>query len=772
VPSTIWSENFDALTPPALPSNWTFDSSSSWATSTTQAQTSPNALKYSDTSGTANGAYRPVADSNAGSVQFSAYLYFTSAAGATNYIVFARKRDTNTYSTSNHYEVRVSPLNASIQLNRRSPGTTTLGSVTANSTALPPNTWLRVWVICNGTTISCQVQNVGTDQWLYNNSGAAAWASTQSTLLSATDSTITGTGYGGLYLQQGSGGTAYVDGALYESLASSPVAISPTAIPANHPGNITLTLTGTGTSWASGSTTFTVSGVSGVTKVSQSISSATSATLVVTTGSGTGTLTVSDGTNSNTVTVGAAALSLSPNSGLTNGSQTVTATGVNAVWTQETASTLFSLSGGTGASLSSVSVSSNTSATFSLANGSAAATLTVTDTPTGEAAAFTVNTGPVTVPITNTNLFFSPGSWDSDGTGALQANNVRSGATMAQTTTPGAYLLAAFTTTAVGNVALSVDVSPLSGDSAGNYPTIVSSVDNASWSAATQLATGQTSVTLATNLAAGSHTVRVALMRLGSTNRWNSATTPWQVFRVTGLVLPAGPTVSAPTLYPGTMVVFGDSETEGITNIGPPSSTTSDSTQNYVWMLAQALGCEFGQLGHGSTGWSVSNGAGVPTAPTAWNNSYSGRPRQFPAGLSYAFFDWGVADATGGGSDVAVTANIPTVLAAARAALPGTRFFVCVPVGRQKASAITAGFNNYQASNPDPSCYLIDFGSASNITAGFGATSATSGTGTLKTNDAIHYTVTAHGEVAARMAGAVNKVLAAGSSRARVVGGV
>ena len=73
--------------------------------------------------------------------------------------------------------------------------------------------------------------------------------------------------------------------------------ISPTTIPANHGAGITLTLTGTGTSW-NGSTAFSVSGVSGLTLVSCSNISATSETCSVTTGAGTGTATLTDTTDS------------------------------------------------------------------------------------------------------------------------------------------------------------------------------------------------------------------------------------------------------------------------------------------------------------------------------------------------------------------------------------------------------------------------------------------------------------------------------------------
>ncbi len=63
-----------------------------------------------------------------------------------------------------------------------------------------------------------------------------------------------------------------------------------------------ITLIGFGTTWTGG-TTFTLSGVAGVTKVSQTVSSGTVARVVIKTGSTTGTLTISDGTYPATVSV-------------------------------------------------------------------------------------------------------------------------------------------------------------------------------------------------------------------------------------------------------------------------------------------------------------------------------------------------------------------------------------------------------------------------------------------------------------------------------------
>jgi hypothetical protein len=81
-----------------------------------------------------------------------------------------------------------------------------------------------------------------------------------------------------------------------QSFSASPVAVS-----TNHASNITLT--GSGTNWINGTTVFSISGVAGVTKISQTVTRGTTGTLVITTGSTAGTLTISDGANSTTISV-------------------------------------------------------------------------------------------------------------------------------------------------------------------------------------------------------------------------------------------------------------------------------------------------------------------------------------------------------------------------------------------------------------------------------------------------------------------------------------
>jgi hypothetical protein len=170
--------------------------------------------------------------------------------------------------------------------------------------------------------------------------------------------------------------------------------VSPATIPAHHSGNITLTLTGTSTSWVNGTTTFSLPSVTGLALVSTSINNGTQvATLTVTTGTGTGTGNITDSADGATaaLTVATATLAISPTSGTTGTTPTVTLTGTHTLWTHETPSGLFSVSGGTGASIGTPTVSGDTSATATLTVGSAAGTLTIEDTSTTATATFTAS---------------------------------------------------------------------------------------------------------------------------------------------------------------------------------------------------------------------------------------------------------------------------------------------------------------------------------------------------------------------------------------------
>lgn len=201
--------------------------------------------------------------------------------------------------------------------------------------------------------------------------------------------------------------------ATFKAGSASPTAvITEQNLPANHAGNITVHAVGTGTSWTS-STTWTPSGVSGWTIASKTQVDGTHYTIVLTpptaatppTGA-TGTLTLTEGVTGSaaaTTTVGTPTLGISPTSGTTGTTPTLTMTGANTIWQSETAAGLFTVSGGTGASLATPTVTNDTAATDVLTVGSGSGTLTINDTSTGATASFTAS--PPSPPTSGTATF-------------------------------------------------------------------------------------------------------------------------------------------------------------------------------------------------------------------------------------------------------------------------------------------------------------------------------------------------------------------------------
>ena len=203
--------------------------------------------------------------------------------------------------------------------------------------------------------------------------------------------------------------TLHTAATTYSLLSPPSAAASPLNIPQHHGTNITLTLTGRGTSWVHGTTIFTLSGVAGVTLVSQNVTSATAATIVVTTDNNPahiGTLTVTEtvtGSTTAAVNIGLPTISISPSSGASGGSTNVTLTGVNTVWTQESGS--FITLAGTASFSSGPTVTSDTTATATIADGSSAGAQTITDNPTGATTTFSVTSGSITVGAADLNVF-------------------------------------------------------------------------------------------------------------------------------------------------------------------------------------------------------------------------------------------------------------------------------------------------------------------------------------------------------------------------------
>lgn len=235
--------------------------------------------------------------------------------------------------------------------------------------------------------------NVQQSVWI-SGTGWSAWASVCN-IVSHTRAYLSGYqtvvgGNIGLAWTENTGASNYdIVGALVP--ASVPAAgtftVTPTTIPKNHSGNITLTLAGTSTAW-DGTSVFTPSGVANVTKISQNVTSTTAATVVVTTGAGTGTLTITEsvtGTATATTTVATATIAVAPLLGGVSTTTAIALTGVNTLWATDTPT--FTISG-TGNSLGTFVYTNATAATAIATLAATTGTFTITDPSTGATCTF------------------------------------------------------------------------------------------------------------------------------------------------------------------------------------------------------------------------------------------------------------------------------------------------------------------------------------------------------------------------------------------------
>ena len=486
--------------------------------------------------------------------------------------------------------------------------------------------------------------------------------------------------------------------------------ISPSAVPSNHAGHITLTLTGASTSWAQGVTMFSISGVSGVSKVSQNITSTSTATLVLTTGNATGSLAISDSTSTTSITIESPSLSISPTNGISGSTTTLTLTGTNTVWTQETPSTLFSISGGSGASMSSPTVISDTSATTLLTIGTAGP-LVIRDNSTGVTTTFT----PANIlSFPNANIYESPYTWMSSGTAIIAP-------------TGGAYLK--FSVSGTQNIDADVDTSVNNGMTAGSMPTIKVSITDGTGTTSTWVEfpandSADTEINLASNLNA-SATYKVTLYMIGGdqgdTPGFDGTT--FQT-KINALQFDLGATISSVNPSSNTCIFWGDSiltSYYGGESAGGATGTYEgivDYSQAWPSYIASStLNCEYGQTGIGSQGWVHPGQGNYPNFPQSWNMFNSSNPISFSSPPTYALIDEGTNDH--GQSISAVTSEVTSTLMAMRSTFgTSTRIFVITPynptfddgTGAPRLG-ILAGFNSYQAtSGGDANTFLIDLG--------------------------------------------------------------
>jgi len=691
--SVVYNQNFDGLTPPALPANWTAIVGS-WATTTNNPVSSPNALVSTsahDGDYITCSAFSAIADMDVRyDVDFQngmmGVLLRMSADGQSGYRLSVWDLPISQFQVAKI--VGGVPTQIAI-INTGYTGPTTAG------------TKISVRARIQGSTISLKV-------WPFGTTEPSTFAGTTS------DGSITAPGFFGIWNTVISTGLSTVDNIQVDNLQTATLSVSPSSVVTSSTGS-SLALTGAGTSWTAGtpgSPTFTVSGG---TITGQTVNSATSATLTYTAPGSAGTVTITDPSTGATanLTINAAAtdFSFSPSSqNTTGGAGVVYALQANGT---PSASVPIALSdGGAGGTFSPTSVtltdSTSHNVTYTPSNSASPGTITLHAQASGglttsHNANCVVQTGPQTIPVTNANLAFSPGNWDHLTTGTFGVATE----TM-QTTATGASLQ--FNVTNTVNLSINVDTSTLSGLGAGNTPILAYTIDHDAFTDV-QLTAGQTSVVLSTSLSTGPHLVQVYVKQTSSFvgDRWGaSGVSPTNVVRINGVVIDAGAALQSFTPLSNTMLIFGDSITETYNAIG---NNDEDGTQGFAAILGQALNAEVGIAGYSSQGWDVAGGGNIPAFKTAYPFYSAGRARSL-TGFTYIAEVQGTNDAIQGVSAAAVQADALAWIGQIRAAAsPGTIILICVPPGGFYAANFAAAVAAYKAANPsDTAVYCIDIG--------------------------------------------------------------
>lgn len=304
----------------------------------------------------------------------------------------------------------------------------------------------------------------------------------------------------------------------------------------------------------------------------------------------------------------------------------------------------------------------------------------------------------------------------------------------------GSYLKTVFTGTALS---VAFDCSAFSGFGSGSRPVIKYSVGNGVWTVHELAAGGTDTIALVagsvTDLPIEIHFKATAYTR----DRWN---TPEQALRMsfTGVT----GSFALPTLGDRTVLVVGDSLTEGINNLGSGFATTDqDATQAYPYFMARGMGWEYAVSGFASNSYDQAGDGNVPAYWTGgrWSKQWSTQSFDFSGITDYFVF---LGTGTNGDVD---EAHVLASLEAIYAIDSSIRIWCVLPTTEGNHTAITDGFNDFVANNPSADAYLITLP----ITEGLDVIAAS-----RYYTDTIHYTVQGHAIVAAQMVSQMQQALA------------
>lgn len=197
--STLVNENFDGLTPPALPSGWT--AVGSWATTASQSLSSPNSIECSTLTTQSNlFSYNTIAPQADITVSAAVMMTAFASGGADQQAmgVVARSSSQASGDLTNGYQadIAVGPADSHAGLRLWAVGSTTYTFLAGVGVAsFTTSVWYTITLTCTGTTITVQVQRSSDSNYLKSD---GTWQSGATNAISVTDSTYGSAGYVGL----------------------------------------------------------------------------------------------------------------------------------------------------------------------------------------------------------------------------------------------------------------------------------------------------------------------------------------------------------------------------------------------------------------------------------------------------------------------------------------------------------------------------------------------------------------------------------------------
>lgn len=167
-----------------------------------------------------------------------------------------------------------------------------------------------------------------------------------------------------------------------------------------------------------------------------------------------------------------------------------------------------------------------------------------------------------------------------------------------------------------------------------------------------------------------------------SINRWDTTSTSGTI-KFTGLTLDSGSSVITPDVFPKNILIYGDSITEGILDLGTNAANAldhADAQGGWAYKLREALGVEVGVVGFAGQGYAIAGSGSVPNISTAYNLIYQGRSRTFTPTPDLIVNNEGANDWINGTNTTTVGNNAQTTYNGLLAACPSTTQIVLAPL--------------------------------------------------------------------------------------------